>query len=172
MKMKRIALLPVLAALMFSGCSEGMASNTTTSSDIADTISGAIISSYASETVSETEGGIEVGNSLAEPEGFVFQDLTGAVVDKSLVSGYTLKYAVCWQPSARGLTAVDNAFVINGMAVTDAFSNYCISTTSKGSSSVNCNRSGYSLISSEDPFQAFSAECVLRKDSESSLWYL
>lgn len=165
MKRKIISLLPVLAALVLSGCSEGANSNTT-KIQVSDTSATA----NTSKTVSETES-VEVGNASDEPEGFVFRDLTGEAVDTSLVSGYTLSYAVCWQPSS-GLIRIDNTCTINGLAVSAVSSSYCILTTDKGVNSVNCNGGQYYLGSAEDPFGAFSAECVLYKQSGGSDWYL
>lgn len=103
-------------------------------------------------------------------ESFVFYDYTGEAVDTGNVSGYTLNYAMGWQAfGGETLHKIDNTTIINGMAVTDVYSEYSVFPTLDGYG-VNYCEGGYSLVSAEDAFEGISVKGILQ--SNGTNWIL
>lgn len=160
--MKKIILLVALITAL-SSCSTNKATNisapTTTTNSSSET------TASITETVIENEAVSEKTN-----EGFVFCDYTGEAVDTENVSGYTLNYAMGWQTfGGEALCKIDNTTIINGMAVTDVYSEYSVFPTLDGYG-VNYCEGGYSLVSAEDAFEGVSVKGILQ--SNGTNWIL
>ena len=155
MKKLLCVLLFTTIVVSFSSCSaDNAAPTTTTTISVSETTSASI-----TETVTENEAVPENTN-----EGFVFYDCTGEAVDTENVSGYTLNYAMGWQAfSSETLHKIDNTTIINGMAVTDVYSEYSVFPTLDGYG-VNYCEGGYSLVSAEDAFEGISVKGILQNN--------
>ncbi len=178
-KMARIALAALL--LVCSACSENKAAHTETTTPAETSVPAETTASEPKITEIADQSEAEETEPEKTPEkegGFIFQDLTGVSVDPSLVSGYSLNYALGWQPSSGELTRLDRfpeepQSPIEGMTVTDAKSEYAVLSRGGGSNpsyDVNCCQSEYFLRPADDYFGEITMEVILKRAEDDSGW--
>lgn len=159
--MKRIKhyLMLVTLIVTLSSCSTDKASNTATSTITTTNSASETTTASITEAVTESEISSENTNG-----GFVFYDYTGETVDTENVLSYTLNYAMGWQAfGGETLHKIGNTTIINGMAVTDVYSEYSVFPTRDGYG-VNYCAGGYSLVSAEDAFEGIAVKGVLQSN--------
>lgn len=158
--MKRIIhyLTLTTLALALSSCSVNEKNDTAVSA-LTTTFLSSETTASTTETVTENEMSSKNTNN-----GFVFYDYTGEMADNQNVSSYTLDYAIGWQAFDEStLCKIDNKTTINGMAITDVYSEYSVFQAIDGYV-VNYSEGGYSLVSEKDAFEGVNVKSILKNN--------